>query len=206
MVHTKWFLKILFKEPIAYLSRWLKNLKVSYQNPGITVNHPTSWSYDDIQAIDIGSEVYVGPFSRIVVQACTSKSKIAGRLTISDRVIINSHANILAAGGEIYIGHNTILAQQVSLVAANHSIATGTPYRDLPWDEVKTGIYIAENVWIGAGVTILPGCHIGKNSIVGAGSVVTKSIPNNEIWAGVPAQKIRDLNLNQVREKVGIQA
>jgi acetyltransferase-like isoleucine patch superfamily enzyme len=52
---------------------------------------------------------------------------------------------------------------------------------------------IEENVWIGAGVTVLPGCAIGKNSVVGAGSVVTKSIPANEVWAGIPARKIREI-------------
>ena len=47
---------------------------------------------------------------------------------------------------------------------------------------------------IGAGCTILPGLFIGENSLVGAGSVVTRSIPSNEVWVGNPARKIKDIS------------
>ena len=47
--------------------------------------------------------------------------------------------------------------------------------------------------WIASYAIILPGVTIGKNSVVGAGSVVTKDIPDYEVWAGVPAKKIKDL-------------
>lgn len=54
-------------------------------------------------------------------------------------------------------------------------------------------IVLGDNVWIGNNVIILKGVRIGENSIVGAGSVVTKSIPDNEIWGGSPARFIRKL-------------
>lgn len=57
----------------------------------------------------------------------------------------------------------------------------------------KAPIIIEDNVFIGAHVIILKGVHIGANSIVGAGSVVTKNIPPNQIWAGNPAKFIREL-------------
>jgi acetyltransferase-like isoleucine patch superfamily enzyme len=53
-------------------------------------------------------------------------------------------------------------------------------------------IIIEDWAWIGAGTIVLPGIHIGKGAIVGAGSVVTRSVPAFEIWAGNPAKKIRD--------------
>jgi acetyltransferase-like isoleucine patch superfamily enzyme len=60
--------------------------------------------------------------------------------------------------------------------------------------EVKSSpIIIDENVWIASDVTILKGVHIGIGSVVGAGSVVTKSIPPFELYAGNPAKKIRSL-------------
>lgn len=54
-------------------------------------------------------------------------------------------------------------------------------------------VKIMDNAFIGGGSTILKGVTVGRNSIVGAGSVVTKSIPDNEVWAGNPAKKIKSL-------------
>ncbi len=170
-----------------------RNLYVQYKNPDANLSAPIVWKYDDIEAISIGSETLIEPFSQIVVEVNSPLSSIPGRLIIAEKVIIGSGANIRAAGGEISIARNSMLGQQVSLIASNHLISGEKPYRDLPWDESKVGVSIEENVWIGAGVTVLPGCAIGKNSVVGAGSVVTKSIPANEVWAGIPARKIRNV-------------
>jgi acetyltransferase-like isoleucine patch superfamily enzyme len=52
-------------------------------------------------------------------------------------------------------------------------------------------IIIENDVWLGSGVIVLPGVRIGKKSIVGAGSVVTKNVPENETWIGSPARKIK---------------
>ena len=57
----------------------------------------------------------------------------------------------------------------------------------------KSKVEIMEGAFIGAHSIILKGVTVGKNSIVGAGSVVTGSIPDNEVWAGNPARKVRDL-------------
>lgn len=61
-------------------------------------------------------------------------------------------------------------------------------------------IHIKENVFIGASCIICKGVTIGKNSIVGAGSVVTRNIPENEIWAGNPARHIRDLDYHDTKK------
>ena len=180
----------IVRKPLVQL---LKNLYVQYNNPEANISAPIVWSYDDIKAIEIGSEALIEPFAEIVVEAKSPFTNIPGRLKIAERAIIGSGSNIRAAGGEIVIGRNSMLGQQVSLIASNHIISQEKPYRDLPWDESKVGIIIEENVWIGAGVIILPGCAIGKNSVVGAGSVVTKNIPANEIWIGIPARKKRDI-------------
>lgn len=54
-------------------------------------------------------------------------------------------------------------------------------------------VLLKENVFIGAHTIILKGVTVGRNSVVGAGSVVTKSIPDNEIWGGAPARYIKKL-------------
>lgn len=55
-------------------------------------------------------------------------------------------------------------------------------------------ILIKKNAFIGGGSVILRGVTVGENSIIAAGSIVTKSVPNNEIWGGNPAIKIKDIN------------
>lgn len=185
---------LLLREPLTYLSRWLSSFRILFRHPTLTINFPIYLRYDDVNALQIGEDVYFSAFSEIVALAKYSRSKIPGKLIVGDRVFIGCHANIRAVGGEIVIGQNTLIAQGVSLIAANHQIVKERRYVDLGLDEQKTGIFIDENVWIGAGSTILPGVSIGKNSIVGAGSVVTKNIPPNQIWVGVPAKKQQEIS------------
>ena len=70
---------------------------------------------------------------------------------------------------------------------------------DSDWhtDDPRTGpdkaVIIEDNVWLGYGVKILKGVHIGKNSVIGAGSIVTKNIPANVIAAGNPCKVIKQL-------------
>lgn len=182
----------ILKSPAIF---WFRNMHVQINNPLSRLSPQINWIYDEIKNIKIEPGVTIGSFSVICVQNGTSETSKLGVLNIEARVAIGSQANIRATNGTICIKKNSILAQQVSLIGCNHKISLDKPYRDLPWDESKTGITIQENVWIGSNVTVLPGCVIGENSVVGAGSVVTKSIPNNEIWAGVPARKIRAINL-----------
>jgi len=54
-------------------------------------------------------------------------------------------------------------------------------------------VKIRRNVWLEAGVTICPGVTIGENSVIGAGSVVTKDVPSNTVYAGVPAKFIKSI-------------
>lgn len=64
-------------------------------------------------------------------------------------------------------------------------------------DDTKTkisAVELDEGAFIGSCVTILKGVHIGRNCVIGAGSVVTKSIPDGEIWAGNPAKKINSID------------
>lgn len=91
------------------------------------------------------------------------------------------------------IGPHCLLAQGVSLIAANHLIRPGQRFQDLPVDTRRTGVTLEENVWLGCHVTVLPGCTVGRGSVVGAGSVVTHDVPPGEIWVGVPAHRLRAL-------------
>lgn len=159
--------------------------------PTLRVEAPSLFRVDSPEALVIGADVHIGAFSEIVVLAQHPLAAIPGGLEIGDRVVIGTGANIRAAGGAIHIGAAALLGQNVSLIAANHAVTRTVPYRDAPWDKGNTGIHIGENVWIGAGATVLPGVSIGPHAVVAAGAVVTKDIPAGEIWGGVPAQRIK---------------
>ena len=64
-------------------------------------------------------------------------------------------------------------------------------------------VRIKRNVWIGANATILPGVTIGENAVVGAGSVVTKDVPDNAVVAGNPARLIRFLDAERLNAHQG---
>jgi acetyltransferase-like isoleucine patch superfamily enzyme len=84
----------------------------------------------------------------------------------------------------------------------NVRCGANTMITDSDWhtDDSRSGncnpIVIESNVWIGEGVKVLKGVTIGKNSVIGAGSVVTKSIPANVIAAGNPCRVLKELNIN----------
>ena len=97
----------------------------------------------------------------------------------------------LVDDSHIYVGDYTMLGPNVVLATAGHPI--------LP--ELREKVYqynmpvrIGKNCWLGAGVLVLPGVTIGDNTVIGAGSVVTKDIPANVVAVGNPCRVLREIN------------
>jgi acetyltransferase-like isoleucine patch superfamily enzyme len=110
-------------------------------------------------------------------------------ITIGKNVFINHACSFLDLGG-ITIEDDVQIGPRVNLVTENHPI-TPTTRTNL---DLKP-IVIKRNAWVGAGATILPGVTIGVNSIVAAGAVVNKDVPDNTIVGGVPAKVLRRIEL-----------
>ena len=91
----------------------------------------------------------------------------------------------------IYIGDNVMFGPNVTLCTAGHPIE---PELRRQVYQYHFPIHIEENVWIGAGVIVLPGVTIGKNSVIGAGSVVTRDIPENVVAMGTPCRVARPIS------------
>jgi acetyltransferase-like isoleucine patch superfamily enzyme len=108
-------------------------------------------------------------------------------IKIGKNVFINHACSFLDMGG-ITMEDNVQIGPRVNITTENHSIDP-SKRKDL---DLKP-VLIKRNAWIGAGATILPGVTIGENSIVAAGAVVNKDVPDNMIVGGVPAKVLRKI-------------
>lgn len=91
---------------------------------------------------------------------------------------------------QIYIGDGTMIAPNATIIAASHPVSPSLREKGYGCNKP---VYIEKNVWLASNVTVLPGVHIGDNSIIGAGSIVTKDIPPNVIALGNPAKIVREI-------------
>lgn len=116
-----------------------------------------------------------------------------GRIYCADNVNINAEC-MLIASSDITIGKNSTLAYRTLLTTNANPNA---PYNELCkiYPPIHKEIRIGDNVWVGAGVIVLPGCRIGNNSVIAAGSVVCSDIPDNCMAAGVPAKVKKQLTV-----------
>ena len=91
----------------------------------------------------------------------------------------------------IYVGDCTMFGPNVTLATAGHPILPELREKGL---QFNMPIRIGRNCWLGAGVIVLPGVTIGDNVVVGAGSVVTKDLPDNVVAVGTPCRVLREVN------------
>jgi Acetyltransferase (isoleucine patch superfamily) len=118
-------------------------------------------------------------------------------ISIGNDVYIN-HDMIILDCNEVIIGNDVYIGPRAGLYAANHA--------EDPFERADKGVYSApitleDRVWLGGDVKITQGVTIGENSIIGAGSVVTKDIPPNVIAAGSPCKVIRPIRFSDNRWK-----
>jgi acetyltransferase-like isoleucine patch superfamily enzyme len=106
---------------------------------------------------------------------------------IGKNVFINFDCTFLDLGG-ITIEDNVMIAPKVSLLTEGHPIPPDSRRSLVPKPS-----HIKENAWIGAGAIILPGVTIGENSVVAAGAVVSRDVPDNTVVGGIPARIIKTI-------------
>lgn len=106
---------------------------------------------------------------------------------VGDNFFANFNTVILDVA-KVTIGKNVMFAPNVSIYTAGHPVHPDS--RNSGY-EYGIPITIGDNVWMGGNSVVLPGVHIGNNVVIGAGSVVTKDIPDNVIAAGNPCRVIR---------------
>ena len=123
-------------------------------------------------------------------EGCTVKPPFLcdyGRFIHMGRNVFINYGCKLVDGGAINIGNDVLIGPGCTIVTANHAV---NPDKRRQGYMRLQPVTIEDNVWIGAGVMICPGVSIGKNSVIGAGSVVVKDIPEDSIAVGNPCKVI----------------
>ena len=168
----------------------LKRHFFSFGNDSI-INRPYL-QLSGINKISIGKNTTILDGCRLAVYGDGNDPAII----IGDGCYIGFSFSALAvAHSPIVIGNNVLFASNVLVTSENHGI---NPESDLPYmNQELTGkkTIIGNGCWIGEKVCILPGVSIGEKTIIGAGAVVTKSIPSYAMAVGNPAKVIKHYNI-----------
>lgn len=141
--------------------------------------------------------------SRIIRQFCAKLilgDRCGGWVNIEKNVHFGSGMTIGNGSGigrdstiadDVIIGDHVMMGQEILTITSNHRFdRLDIPMGAQGMTESRP-IIIGNDVWIGSRVTILPGVHIGNGCVIGTGSVVTKNVPDYEVWAGNPAHFIK---------------
>lgn len=180
------------------LALWLTHHKMrfaAYKRFGLVLPHGAV--IEKAENIKIGKGFGVSPGCKIYCQDAESGSF----LSIGYNVLLNHGVMINAdCGGTILIGNNVLIGPNVVIRAADHIFADANRAISLQGHRKGT-IEIGEDVWLGANVVVLPGISIGKGCVVGAGSVVTKNLPDYTVAVGVPARAIKSRGTDDVITK-----
>lgn len=131
----------------------------------------------------IGRTTVVAPSSQVVTK----------NMFLDDYVIIQDHINFISHKGKLIVKKYSVISAGCLIIPGAHTLKVGLPF----WMSAKhhiadkeDDIIIGEDSWIGAGCILLPGIKIGRGCVVGAGSVVTKDIPDYAVVVGSPARII----------------
>lgn len=153
--------------------------------------------------IDLGNKLTTGIGCRI--EAFPESKKIA--LKFGDNVQLNDYVHITAMNN-VSIGSNVLMASKIYISDCIHGSYLGNESDSnplsIPIERPLTSkpVVIEDNVWLGEFVSVLPGVTIGKGTIVGANSVVSKSLPSYVIAVGTPAKPIKKFNFDTHRWEI----
>ena len=183
----KMFFYSLYKVWPLYIG---SNVKIKVQGEvnigsGVRISDGAKLHVEKNASLTIGDNVYIGDSTFI---KCYS-----GGIVIGNDVSINAFSFLNGAGG-ISIGNATRIGAHSILISSNHIFSDK---EKLVKDQGTTakGIFLGENIWLGARVTVLDDVNIVNNTVVGASSLVCKSIDVAGVYVGIPAKILKVNNL-----------
>ena len=157
---------------------YYRSLGVNIEGNGrlYRISIPRNWADVTLEhgvALDVG-----------VVLLCGGSPK-RDKLRIGSGTYIN-RGTILDAFTELHIGRDVLIGPYCYFTDANHGTTAGFSVKSQPM--CLAPVIVEDEAWIGAHVTVLPGVHIGKGAVIGAGAVVTRDVPAGAVAHGVPAR------------------
>lgn len=171
----------------------IKKRKFNHFGKNSNIKKPY-YQLSGVNRIKIGDNVTIMKNCRLAVYG----EGLNECISIGNDCYIGFGFSVLAdAKGKVDIGNQVLIASNVLITNEGHGI---NPELEIPYMEQNLlckDVKIDEGCWIGEKVCILPGVHIGKKSIIGAGAIVTKSIPDYSIAVGNPARVIKCYNFDK---------
>ena len=180
------------KKSRLFISTYCKNCANDLTLREVDYIHPTG-------------DLFIGVGSRLLCWRSYTSGRGLQKLNPNLSIGNNFHATrnlTIQCAGKTTIGNDVLVASDVFIIDYNHGLDPSTSSYLENLLEVSE-VSIGDGVWIGNNVVILPGVHIGKKSIIGAGSVVTKDIPDYCIAVGNPARVIKTYDFD-MREWKGL--
>lgn len=141
--------------------------------------------------LNIGQKGFRAFCGKLILERCGKKVNIEKGAVFSSKVELGDNSGIgisASIKGKCIIGNNVMMGPNCTIYTRNHKFDDIEIPMDKQGFQEEKPVYIGDDVWIGGGVTILPGVCVGSHSIIGAGAVVTKNVPEWAIVAGNPAK------------------
>lgn len=157
----------------------LKRLKALFGQCGEQVIIESGFHMDYGDNVILGDRVYIN----------TNCTIVDGVVNEESEDIAECKEHVIGDSPSVIIGDDCLIGPNVQLLAVSHDV--DPQLRKAHKYNYVEDITIQNNVWLGAGVIVLAGVNIGENSVVGAGSIVTKNVDANSFYAGNPAVKVR---------------
>ncbi len=189
------------QERLAWMPWLYRSLKPTHRGWARAWQEQLQAELMQLETIRIGSDCFIAPQARLFAEpnraivigdgcSIAAESFLHGPLTLGARVSINHRVSIDGGAKGVRIGADTRIATGTTIYAFDHGMAPDCPIKDQPVS--SRGIVIGADCWIGANAGITDGARIGDHAVIGMGAVVTGSVPDWAIVAGVPARQIGD--------------
>lgn len=120
--------------------------------------------------------------------ACFINFEAGHQPVIAPGVLVNG---LIDCTGQVTLEKDVFTGHDIMILTGGHDYTKFGQERQL--EGIVKSVHIKEGAWLGTRCVILPGVTVGKHSVIGAGAIVTKDVPDYEVWAGNPAAKIKEI-------------